>query len=300
MKQRNGNRTGGRWIQPALRGGWLLSWLSLAGGVGCGAPLIRPDLTLLTDPNAPVYRDQDWETVLSRFVKDGLVDYDGLSAQREPLERYYALSSVTGPTKTPDQFAERGSATAYWINVYNALVLRAVLEKYPVASMYTLDLPRLEHGYTFQVAGRVMTLASVEQEMLTSSKGDVRTLFATSRAAMGTPRLGSEPFRGAGLESQLAAATVAALDNSDLLHVDHTRQVILVWQLVLRRQDDFISYWRRTRRAQTTFVFNVLLELASPERKRAMQSGVGYALRAIPFNRGLNRTTSPGERPIVP
>jgi len=113
-------------------------------------PDIRPRLGLLGS-RPLTYSDTDWATVLQNNVREGLVDYAGLLAQREPLERYYALVGETGPTRTPDQFVSRSAKTAYWINVYNALVLRAVLERYPISTMYDLTLPRLEYDYTFKV-----------------------------------------------------------------------------------------------------------------------------------------------------
>ncbi len=278
--------------------------LLLAGSVlaaGCAGPSLGPNLALLDDPDQPVYRDADWAAVLSRFVKDGLVDYDHLSREPEPLDRYYALLSVTGPTKTPEQFRSSAAATAYWINAYNALALCAVMSRYPVTTMYDMTLPRLEQGYRFRVDGRSLTLAQIEEEMLTRSLGDVRTLLATSRAALGTPRLTPEPIRTTSLNRQLAEAAAQALDNPDLLRIDHTNETIFLWQLIFRREGDFLKYWRRTRRTRTGYLFNVLLELASPERRRALQSAVGYTIRQIPFDRRLNRGTSRTRpRVIVP
>lgn len=271
---------------------------------GCQNPLsVNPDVRLLGQDRAYTYSDQDWATVLSRYVHDGLVDYAGLAADREPLDRYYALLGMTGPTQTPDQFPSSAHATAYWINAYNALVLLVVLPRYPIETMYDLSLPRLESDFTFRVDGRVYCLAEIEDKILEASDGDVRTLFATSRAALGTPRLASEPMRATMLERQLVEAAADALNNPKILRIDHAGRQILVWQAILRRKNEFLNYWRTRRRTESADLLSVLMDMADTRRRRALQSAVGYTFQTMPFDRALNYWgvgMPTGERPLVP
>jgi len=280
-----------------LSPGWRrrLTIVILTVCAGCGEPSVRPSLALLP-PNRPLtYTDSDWSQVLQSHVREGLVDYDALLANREPLERYYALVSETGPMRTPDQFPSRAAKTAYWINAYNALTLRAVLEHYPVSTMHDLALPRLEYDYTFRVDGRVCNLAAIEAKMLEDSAQDARTLLATSRAALGAPRLMSEPLRADTLENQLARAAAEAFDDPYLLQIDHVTKSILVWQEVLDHEQDFLAYWRLRRRVSSIYLYNVVLDMASAPRRRALQSAVGYRFRQIPFERKLNAWVRPGQ-----
>jgi len=277
----------------------VLALAGLACG-GCAEMVIVPNTALLPATRPYLYADQDWAYVLRGHVKDGLVNYDTLSRDREPLERYYALLGVTGPTRTAEQFPSRAEATAYWINAYNALVLCAVMDRYPVATMYDLSLPRLTYEYKFIVDGRARTLAEIEEEILKVSGGDVRALLATSRAALGTPGLGRWPIRAQTLDRRLTEEAAHALDNPDILRIDHSSDSILVWQLIIRRQREFEEFWRRRRRVRRAYLFNVLLELASPERRRALQGAVGYNIRQIPFDRTLNRWSPREQLPVVP
>jgi len=111
---------------------------------------------------------------------------------------------------------------------------------------------------------------------------------------MGTPRLLSEPFRADTLENQLARAAAEALDNPNLLRIDHMAKAILVWQVILNHEEDFLAYWRLRRRVSNVYLWNVIPELASPQRRRALQSAVGYRFREIPFERKLNVWARPG------
>ncbi len=264
----------------------LLLIACLAGG--CSKDSIVPNLGLLGQSQPYLYADQDWLLVLREHVRSGLVDYQSLSKEREPLDRYYALLSQTGPGITPAQFSSRPQIVAYWVNAFNALVLVAVLQQYPIKTIYDVSLPRLEYEYTFRVDGQLRNLAWIESEILNQSAGDVRALLATSRAALGTPRLTNQPLRASTLERQLNDAAADALDSPNLLTVDHTSQSILVWQLILYRQNDFIKYWKTHRRVQTAFLYDVLLDLASVSERRALQSAVGYTFREIAFDRTLN------------
>lgn len=267
---------------------------ALFGGLGCAEPNVRPSMSLLPPTRPLLYADTDWATVLQDNVRQGLVNYDSLLAKREPLERYYALIGETGPTKTPDQFPSRSARTAYWINAYNALVLRAVLERYPVSTMYDLAMPRLEFDYTFKLDGRILNLTALENQMLEDSAQDARTLLATSRAAMGTPRLTSEPFRADTLEHQLARAAAEALDDPNILRIDHTSRSILVWQGILNHEEEFLAYWRLRRRVSNIYLDYVIRDLASPAKRQALQSAMGYRFREIPFERKLNAWNRPG------
>ncbi len=278
----------------------VLGWAAVACVSGCAENMLRPDASLLQEVQNQRYSDQDWAAVLRDNVRYGLVDYDTLRAKPESLLRYCALISVTGPGRTPEDFPGRSYETAYYINAYNALALRAVLaQPVDVPTMYDFSLPQLEYDYHFPLDGQDVTLARVEDLLLKASDGDVRTLLATSRAAMGTPRLPSEPIRPATLDRQLAEAASGALDLPEILWIDHSTRTILVWQLILDRQKEFVDYWKTQRRVRTAYLFNVLLEMASPQKRRALQSAVGYSFRENAFDRSLNKWERKTDRPTV-
>lgn len=208
---------------------------------------------------------------------------------------------MTGPSRTPDQFPSGAHATAYWINAYNVAVILFVLQYYPVETIYDISIPKIELA-SFRVDGGAYTLPQMESKMLEASGGDVRALFATSRGALGTPRLSSEPIRAMLLERQLTDAAADALNNPRLLRIDHTARQILVWQVVLARKADFLEYWRTRRRTQTAHLLSVLMDLASAGRRRSLQGAVGYTFQTVPFDRALNNwgSGSPDGRPLVP
>lgn len=273
---------------------------------GCAQVAVRPNVQLVPRPLPTTFDDKDWATVLREYVKNGLVDYDGLARNRDPLDRYYALISAMGPATAPDQFSSRNQKVAYDINAYNALVLCAVMEDPARPSLYDVSMPSLETGILFTLDGRPVTLRAIEERLLNESDGDVRIMFALSRAAVGSPALRFEPYRADSLERQLQETTAAALDNPYLLQIDNGQHAIFAWLNIFERQDAFLNYWQARRRTRAPTLLSVLIDMASPRRRQSLSAAIGYTIRPMPFDRRLNRWTSecagpaPGQAAVQP
>ena len=77
-----------------------------------------------------------WDRVLKEFVTEqGRVDYAALEANPAALNRYVTELAAQSPVSDPQQFPTRDSQLAYWINAYNALVMKDVIEHWPVQSV---------------------------------------------------------------------------------------------------------------------------------------------------------------------
>ena len=82
--------------------------------------------------------DMAFDAMLARYVKansDGVnrVDYANWKASLEDRSRlngYLGELAARAPSKM-----ERYEAFAYWVNLYNALTLKVVLDRYPVSSI---------------------------------------------------------------------------------------------------------------------------------------------------------------------
>lgn len=267
----------------------LVLSLACSLSAGCVQVTVRPNPKLVPRPLPTTFDNKDWATVLRDHVKGGLVDYDGLTRDRDPLDRYYALISAMGPNTAPDQFPTRSHKMAYGINAFNALVLCAVLEDANRPSMYDIAMPPFESGPTFLLDGVSTTLRALEDRLLRESNGDVRVIFALSRAAMGGPGLGFEPYRAELIERQLQEAAANALDNPHLFQVDHQQHAVFVWLAILERQNEFFDYWQARRRTRAPTLLSVLADMGSPRCRQSLSRAVGYAVRIMPFDRRLNR-----------
>src|SRR4051812_12871788 len=91
------------------------------------ALLLLATTAMLAAPDATLY-----DAVLKKYVhENGKVDYKGLKADLKPLTEYVQQIAAVSPDSHPALFPTRQARLAYWINAYNATVLRAFAVDYP-------------------------------------------------------------------------------------------------------------------------------------------------------------------------
>jgi hypothetical protein len=79
------------------------------------------------DTQTDAARRKNYDELLDLNVRDGLVYYRVLRAERGRLEGYVsALANVSLEAAT------REEQMAFWVNAYNALVLKTVVDHYPI------------------------------------------------------------------------------------------------------------------------------------------------------------------------
>ena len=151
----------------------------------------------------------DWGDVLAKFVDDsGLVDYQGLAADRQALDRFVDLIETTGPKSDPEAFPTREHQLAYYINAYNAHVFDAVLELSPDAKT-VWGVTGTGYGFFVRmkviVDGEKMSLKSLEDDIVRDGFKDPRIHAALNCASVGCPQLPRVPFLPERLDEQLEA-----------------------------------------------------------------------------------------------
>lgn len=150
-----------------------------------------------------------WTRLLAAHVDDGRVDYEGIArAGRDALDAY--LATLEGVCRATYDAWSREARIAFWLNVYNAAVVRLVLDEWPIDSVRDVGwLP----GAAFRkpvlsmegLGRRRMSLDDVEHDTLRHDPGlfDARMHFALVCGARSCPPLRAEAYRGADLGAQL-------------------------------------------------------------------------------------------------
>lgn len=167
---------------------------------------------------------QAYAELLAEHVRGGRVDYAALAKRDSAkLDRY--LGAVAA-AELPEG---REARLAFWIDAYNALVLRAVIDHGRPRSV--LDVKGFFTEKRHRVAGETLSLDMLEKERINplaskpearreksdnsrvgsaspgSGPADPRTHFVLVCAAVGCPILEPKPFVGSPLEPRLDAAT---------------------------------------------------------------------------------------------
>ncbi len=187
-----------------------------------------------------------WDALLRKHVtahRDGInrVDYGALdAADRRALAAYIERLEAT-----PVTALERDEQRAFWINLYNAVTLREVLEHYPVDSIREIRLS----GWPFaagpwsaklvSVQGERLSLNDIEHRILRPIWGDPRIHYAVNCAALGCPNLQAVAFTAGNAESLLDAGARA--------YVNHPRGVrfegeaLVVSSIYVWFEEDFLA-----------------------------------------------------------
>jgi hypothetical protein len=215
--------------------------------IWCAVVLAAVMVSAASTSSAPQSESADRHAALDRildtYVRDGYVYYKALKATRASLDQY-----VTALDVAPAQLARltENDRRAFWVNAYNALVLRTVINAYPIRGQATTypassigQLPGAFDKVRHRVAGQVLTLDEIEN--LIAGFGDARLLLALGRGTIGSARLRSEVYRGARLEDQLDDAVKGFVRTFRNFGLDRGTGALEVTPLLSWRGPHFIA-----------------------------------------------------------
>lgn len=185
------------------------------------------------------------DELLDVNVRDGLVYYAALKSGRSKLDRYVASLGAVSASQLESWPRER--QIAYWLNAYDAFVLRTVIDHYPIrgrAKEYPPDsirqIPGAFERRTFRAGGRELTLDAIERDVL-AGFGDPRLFLAIGRGAVGGGRLRSEAYSPARLEEQLAQVAAEAITRKEIASLDITTGLLSVTPIFSWREPHFVA-----------------------------------------------------------
>jgi hypothetical protein len=170
-----------------------------------------------------------FDAVLRAHVRDGRVDYRAL--KRDAGARAKLGAFVESAVRMSPQ-----APLASWLNVYNALVVQQVLERYPIDSVMAVSgfFDKLRHP----VAGEPRTLDGIEHGVIRKRFPDARVHFALNCGAVSCPPLSPRAFRESTLDARLDALARAAVN--DPAHVERQGDALHVSALFFWFREDFV------------------------------------------------------------
>ena len=227
---------------------------------------------LAASPRAETARDMHapFDKLLDTYVRDGLVYYKWLQAERKPLDTYVQSLDIPAAQVAAWPTSEQ---LAFWINAYNALALKTVIDKYPIKGLskdYPVNsirqIPGAFDQLPHRVAGRTLTLDAIEQTII-MPMGDARAILALGRGAIGSGRLKSETYRAERLNEQLEQAVTEFVKRIPCFKVDREQNAVIVSPLFGWRQDSFIASFARLGEswADRSPIEQALLVMAAPK-----------------------------------
>jgi hypothetical protein len=183
------------------------------------------------------------DRILDANVRDGFVYYRALQAGRGALDRYVASLEV--PADRYEGWS-REAKMAFWVNAYNAVVLRTVVDQYPVRRR-TDDYPassvrQIPGAFTarHRLAGRSVSLDEIEKTILPEFN-EPRLQLALGRGAAGSGRLRSEAYTAERLDGQLKSVQAEFVGNAQMLRVDRSAGQISMTPILSWHEKSFVA-----------------------------------------------------------
>lgn len=177
-----------------------------------------------------------FDQVLREHVDEkGRVNYTKLKANPEKLIAYLDLLAFADPEEL--SYNER---LTFWINAYNALVIKGVVNHYPITSVRKV---KLFNGFfsrlKFQAAGKMYTLDQIEHGIIRTEFADPRVHFVLVCASTSCPPLWNRAYTAETLEERLETATLNFIRNPEQVRIDRSKRRVYVSKIFKWYEDDF-------------------------------------------------------------
>jgi len=218
----------------------------------------------------------------------GGVDYQGLKAHPQDLETF--LQSIAQLAPADYQARTNEEKIAFWINAYNGLTLKAIIDRYPVKSIREIDGVWKKLGFT--VMGKAITLDSIEHEVLRAQFKEPRIHAALVCAAKSCPPLRNEPYHGSTLNDQLDDQMHKFLSKPTNFNVDSGNSTVQLSEIFKWFGEDFVRVSAGEPKIpgldeKESAVMNAVSRYMRPEVADFLRRG-GYRIDYLPYDWSLN------------
>jgi hypothetical protein len=259
---------------------------TLALLVGCGTAEQQPDIRVPFDPAYEAYG-----RILRTAVQGEMVDYQALVDNRAVLDTFiYQLATLS--TEEYERL-DRYGKMALWINAYNGITLRSVVDAYPVETIK--DINGVWDSNKWRVAGRMVTLDDIEHKILRPEFKDARVHVAVNCASKGCPPLHGYPIIGSQIDGTLDVLSRQFVNDPERTIIDVDNATILVTEIFSWFGDDLIPQYSSLEghdhlSAKKRAVIGFVSAFANESTRRKLISVKKWQVEYIPYDWALNDT----------
>lgn len=172
-------------------------------------------LTTFSQGTAEFFKKSD--SFFNTYVKEGRVAYSEIkndpSALNELVDMARGISVDKGNVK---------EYQAFWINGYNLLVIKGIVENYPLKS--PLDVGGFFDESKHEIGGTSITLNDIENKLLRKNfPKEARFHFVLVCGGLGCPPIINSAYMPSTLDAQLEKQTKLALNDPNFIKVDKNK-----------------------------------------------------------------------------
>jgi hypothetical protein len=172
--------------------------------------------------NTSIIDHTAWDILLKKYLITGHPSgvnrfryADVTAGDRQALDTY-----LTELQKVRVSSLNRKEQQAYWINLYNSLTVKVILEHYPVKSIMDIDISPgfFSNGpwdaKLLHIEEEAVSLNDIEHRILRPVFRDNRVHYALNCASIGCPNLQPTAFTGGNIEELLETGAVEYINSS--------------------------------------------------------------------------------------
>ncbi|MFN3403235.1 MAG: DUF547 domain-containing protein [Cytophagaceae bacterium] len=181
-----------------------------------------------------------FDKFFKKFIRNGMVDYKKIKshpAQMALLSEELAKADVSN--------FDLNQRKAFYINSYNFLVIKNIVENYPVSSPIEIDAFFTERK--FSLAGELLSLEQIEKDKVLKQFSDIRMAFSLSSGIKGAPPLMAGAFLPGKLDKQLDQRMKLIVNDANYIRVKKNSNKLLLCEVFRSclhcvREDKLVEY----------------------------------------------------------
>lgn len=197
----------------------VMLWLST--GLAAPAPELWPRWQAHSAESTAAVDHTPWDLLLKKYVVTN--HPSGINRFRyaavSPADRLALRAYLDALQQVKVSGLKRAEQKAYWVNLYNALTVKVVLDHYPVKSIMDIDIsPGLFSqgpwdAKLLTIEGEKVSLNDIEHRILRPIFKDNRLHYALNCASLGCPDLQPQAFTAANMDWLLNMAAKAYVNS---------------------------------------------------------------------------------------
>lgn len=221
-----------------------------------------------------------YDQLLQKHVKNGKVDYLALKTSPGELDEYLSWLA----NADPEQLDTAEERLAFWMNAYNAFVLKGVIDTLPeksedIAGYSVKKIKGFFARRKFVVGGRYYSLDEIENNVLRPIFKDPRVHFSIVCASQSCPVLQGKAFRREDIHAQLEEATKRFLASKDRFKIDRENKIVYLSPIFRWFKEDFGE--------AKGSIYDFIADYLEEEDKAFIKTG-DFTIEYLDYDWGLN------------
>lgn len=202
------------------------------------------------------------------YVDKGRVDYKSIVEDRSELDVLLTLANEMRVSRENETTYQ-----AFWINGYNLLVIKSIVDVYPIKS--PMDKAGFFEEKIHKIGGKEITLNDIEHKMLRGVfPKEPRFHFVLVCAGLGCPPIISKAYMPNTLDIQLETQTSLALNDSEFIQLHKNK--VKISQIFEWYKGDFTQSGKNL-----IYYINQYRTVKLPEKTKVSYYPYNWALNEI-------------------